>query len=102
MKPIGTHNYFVYILTNYERKVLYIGITNDISRRLFEHKEDSLTNKKHFCGKYKCYYLIYFERFHDVNRAIQREKEIKKWRREKKEILINSTNKEWKFLNDNV
>lgn len=102
MKPIGTHNYFIYITTNISKKVLYTGITNNLRKRLHEHTEDSLTNKKHFAGKYQCYYLIYYERFQDVNHAISREKEIKGWRREKKIELINSLNPQWNFLNDAI
>ena len=51
MKPIGTHNYYIYITTNVNKTVLYIGVTNDLQRRLYEHKEDALNSKKHFTGK---------------------------------------------------
>ncbi len=102
MQPIGSHNYFVYILTNKNKTVLYTGITNDLGRRLFEHKEDFEKDKKTFAGKYNAIFLIYYERFQYVKHAIEREKEIKGWRREKKIDLINSFNKEWKFLNDEV
>jgi len=98
MKPIGTHNYFVYILTNKNKTVLYIGVTNDIIKRLYEHKNS--LNKKSFTKRYNVFYLIYFERFENINDAIDREKEIKGWKRKKKEDLINSINPEWKFLND--
>lgn len=102
MRPIGTHNYFVYITTNQNRKVLYTGVTNDLTRRPYEHKVDSIGIKKHFAGKYNCIYLIYFERFQFIEHAIEREKEIKGWRRSKNEELIKSINPEWSFLNDEV
>ncbi len=101
MKPIGTHNYFVYILTNKARTTLYVGVTNDLKTRIYQHQQDELS-KKTFAGKYQCFYLIYYERYAFIEHAIEREKEIKKWRREKKENLINSFNPNWDFLNDEV
>ncbi len=74
------HDYYVYIMTNFRKTVLYIGVTNDISRRIVEH---SIGLIKGFTKRYKCYYLIYYEYFTDINIAIYREKEIKKLRREK-------------------
>lgn len=102
MKPIGTHNYFTYILTNKSKTVLYIGITNDLTTRIRQHRENALTSKSSFTGKYNCYSLIYWERFQDVDQAIKREKEVKRWSRSKKEKLINSFNPDWKFLNSDV
>jgi putative endonuclease len=102
MKPIGLHNYFVYITTNTNKNVLYTGVTNNLENRLNEHLLDSLEQKKHFAGKYNCIYLIYFERFQFIEQAIKREKEIKGWRRSKKIDLINSINKNWDFLNDSI
>ena len=93
------YNFYVYITTNPEKTVLYIGVTNDLDRRLSEHKENK-GNHQTFAGKYYCYNLVYYEHFSDINHAIAREKELKKWRREKKESLIASVNPEWKFLND--
>lgn len=89
--------YYVYITTNPDRTVLYIGVTNDLTRRLSEHK-DNRNNKLKFTGRYFCYNLIYYEEFHDVRKAISREKEIKKWRREKKENLINTMNPKWDII----
>lgn len=103
MKPIGTHNYFVYITTNQNKTVLYVGVTNDLYTRLVQHKENAaLFTHSSFAGKYNAYFLIYFERFGQIDHAIEREKEIKAWRRSKKEELINAFNPEWKFLNDEV
>ena len=95
------YNFYVYIVTNPEKSVLYVGVTNDLSRRLYEHKENK--GKPHtFAGKYYCYNLVYHEHFSHIKYAIAREKEIKKWRREKKDLLIESVNPNWNFLNDDV
>ena len=102
MKPIGTHNYFVYILTNNDKSVLYTGVTNDLNRRLFEHKEDSIGGKKSFAGKYNCVNLIYYEHFDQIEYAIEREKEIKGWSRTKKKKLIQDFNPTWEFLNEKL
>lgn len=102
MKPLGTHNYFVYITTNYNRSVLYIGMTNDLNRRLFEHQQAVHASKKSFTGKYAANFLIYWERFEYVEHAIEREKELKGWRRSKKVELIQSLNPTWKFLNNEI
>ncbi|MCE9540254.1 MAG: GIY-YIG nuclease family protein, partial [Bacteroidetes bacterium] len=67
-------NYFIYITTNPEKEVLYIGITNDLKRRLFEHQENK-GNPETFAGKYYCYKLIYWERFPTAKDAITREKQ---------------------------
>jgi putative endonuclease len=82
--------------------VLYTGVTNDIERRLFEHKEDSIGGKKSFAGKYNCVNLVYFELFDQIEYAIEREKEIKGWSRTKKKNLISNFNPEWKFLNNEI
>lgn len=101
MKTKGTHNYFVYILTNKNRTVLYTGVTNNLKQRLYYHK-DSPPFSKSFTAKYKCFYLIYFELFQEIETAIKREKQIKGYRREKKEGLISRFNATWDFLNDSV
>ena len=100
-KTFGTHNYYTYILTNKNRTVLYIGMTNDLNERLYCHKNPEAISK-HFTHRYNCKYLIYFEHFFDVEDAINREKQIKKWSRKKKENLINLNNPEWRFLNDEI
>lgn len=90
------HIYFVYILTNWNKKILYVGVTNDLVRRLQEHVSSTIPG---FTQKYNCKYLVYYEQFEYINNAINREKEIKGWRREKKEMLINRFNPKWNFLN---
>jgi putative endonuclease len=92
--------YSVYILTNFTKTVLYIGVTNNLQQRLIEHyleKDNPLSNA--FTSAYKVFYLVYYEDYDYVNDAIAREKEIKKWRREKKDILIDKTNPKREFLN---
>ena len=95
------HNYFVYITTNPQRTVLYVGITNDLVRRMSEH----YTNRGKpttFAGRYYCYNLVYWERHSQIEHAIDREKQIKRWGRYKKEWLINETNPQWIFLNNEI
>lgn len=103
MKPIGTHNYYVYITTNKNKTVLYIGVTNDLKARMHQHEQNAkpLTHKS-FAGKYNAHFLLYYEHFEWVEQAIAREKELKGWRRSKKEELINKVNPTWKFLNDSL
>ena len=89
--------YWVYILANWDHSVLYIGVTNDLTRRLYEHK-----NGLHegFTKKYRVTNLVYFEQTSDVNAAIAREKQLKGWRREKKIALIEQMNPEWNDLSE--
>src|SRR5688572_17028207 len=92
------HNYFVYITTNPAKTTLYVGVTNDPERRLYEHIISTI-DKKSFAGKYNCINLVYYEYFDSIQDAIDREKALKKWRREKKEKLIAGFNPEWRVLN---
>jgi len=91
------HNYFVYILSNWNNKVIYVGLTNNLSRRLYEHKNKLIDG---FTKKYNLNKLVYYEITPNINSAIQREKEIKKWRREKKNNLIESLNPNWSDLSE--
>ena len=93
------YSFYIYILTNYSKTVLYIGFTNDIIRRMIEHKND-LGCK--FTRKYKLKHLIYFEQCENVYRMMEREKEIKGWRREKKDNLIKSVNSNLNDLSDKL
>ena len=86
---VNIHQYWVYIMSNKVRTVLYVGITNDLYRRYLEHKEEKIEG---FTQKCRCHDLLYYEEFNVVNDAIAREKEIKAWRREKKEKLIATKN----------
>ena len=95
------HNYYVYITTNPGRTVLYTGMTNDLYTRIKQHEENE-GNPKTFTGRYFCYNLIYWERFQWVQDAIAQKKEIKGWTRTRKEALIDQTNPQWIFLNDEI
>ena len=87
--------YFIYILTNWNNKVIYTGVTNNLVRRIYEHRNKVIDG---FTKKYNLSKLVYFEQTHDIISAINREKEIKKWRREKKNKLVESMNPSWKEL----
>ena len=94
-------NYFCYIITNYSRTVLYTGVTNDLEIRLIEHYSNR-GNTKTFSGRYNCFFLIWYERYDSPKTAIEREKEIKGWKREKKINLIKDLNPKFKFLNSEI
>src|SRR5690242_15421835 len=87
--------YFVYIMASHKR-VLYIGITNNLERRVWEHQHD--VEPESFCARYSVHKLVYFVRFASAKSAIAREKEIKRWRREKKIALIEPLNPRWRDL----
>ncbi|MFT3704499.1 MAG: GIY-YIG nuclease family protein [Agriterribacter sp.] len=91
---------YIYILTNKHKTILYIGVTSDLLNRIWQHKNHIYTNS--FTDKYNVEYLIYYEFFEHIETAIEREKELKKWRREKKDVLINSKNKEWSDLYNEI
>ncbi|PWI31495.1 endonuclease [Flavobacteriaceae bacterium LYZ1037] len=101
MKTKGTHNYYVYIVTNKTKTVLYTGVTNNLKERLFHHN-NPLPFSKAFTTKYKCFHLIYYEHFSEINDAIKREKQIKGYSRAKKDDLINVFNPTRKFLNNDI
>ena len=83
-------------MTNFKNTVLYTGVTNDLIRRVYEHK--SGFDPKSFTFKYNIIKLVYFESFHSIEEAIAIEKQIKGGSRKKKEILINSINPDWRDL----
>lgn len=93
------YNYYVYITTNKSRSTLYTGVTNNLNKRLNEHYEQR-GEEDSFAGKYHCYNLVYFEKYNDINDALNGEKEIKKWSRDKKHKLIDKVNPKWIILND--
>jgi len=97
MRPGQKH--FVYITTNRYKNVLYIGVTNNLTRRVIEHENGWDMG---FSKKYNCNYLIYYEEYRSINNAIKREKELKGWRRSKKDDLIKSINPQLNFLNKKV
>ena len=91
--------YYVYIMTNVRNTVLYVGVTNDLIRRIYEHKEKLVNG---FTKKYNTVKLVYCEVFEDIENAILREKQIKAGSRQKKVQLIDSINKEWCALYDEL
>ena len=95
------YNFYTYILTNHNRQILYTGVTNDLERRLQKHYFGD-DNPNSFTYKYKCFYLVWFERHQYINHPIEREKEIKGWVRAKKVKLIEEENSTWDFLNKDV
>ena len=90
-----SNQYYTYILSNKNDTTLYIGVTNDLERRVAEHRSGMIPG---FTQKYNCHKLVYFEEYSDVEQAIAREKQLKKWSRAKKDSLIDTKNKERKDL----
>jgi putative endonuclease len=92
-------DYFVYILTNKPRGTLYVGVTNDLVRRIYEHREGAIPG---FTKRYGLKQLVYFERYDTPAAAIQREKNIKHWSRAWKLDLVNSSNPQWRDLYNDI
>ena len=88
---------YVYILTNQTQTVLYIGVTNDLTKRLYEHS-NARGNVSKFTGRYQTDLLVYFELCPDATQAIAREKQLKGWKRSKKDALINAFNPSWQTI----
>jgi putative endonuclease len=91
---MNDHCYTVYIIASKSR-VIYFGMTNDLSRRVFEHKNGLIEG---FTKRYRCHRLVYYESFDDVTKAIDREKQLKRWSRTKKVWLIERRNSTWEDL----
>ncbi|OGH97566.1 MAG: excinuclease ABC subunit C [Candidatus Melainabacteria bacterium GWF2_32_7] len=87
--------YYVYIITNFNKTVLYTGVTNDLKRRIYEHKNKLIDG---FSKKYNLNKLVYYEIFEDIEPALHREKQLKKWQRQWKINIINDFNPEWADL----
>jgi putative endonuclease len=92
-------DYYVYILASKKNGTLYIGVMNDLIRRVYEHKNDFVNG---FTKKYQVHRLVYYEHTHDVKSAIQKEKQMKKWKRQWKIELIEDMNPGWNDLYDEV
>ena len=86
------HSYWVYMVSNNTRSALYIGVTNGLLKRVAQHRAGAVPG---FTQHYHCIHLVYFEQFRDVRLAIAREKQLKGWRREKKNALIGKKNPHW-------
>ena len=93
----GIYTFYVYILTNKNKTVLYTGVTNNLKLRLYQHENKS--NPNSFTSRYNTHFLIYYEKFGWIQQAIEREKEIKNLSREKKLNLIREFNPDLEFLN---
>ncbi len=89
--------YYVYLLSNKNNNVMYVGVTNDLMRRIYEHKNKLIPG---FTCKYNATKLVYFEDCGDITDAIEREKVIKKWSRKKKDALVDTINPAWKDLSE--
>jgi putative endonuclease len=94
-----TKYYYVYILTNFTNSVLYIGVTNNLLRRIYEHKEKLVEG---FTQKYNTTKLVYYEQTENIHSAIAREKQLKNWHKDWKRNLISQHNPEWKDLHSQV
>ena len=86
---------YVYFMTNNSNKVLYIGVTSDLTKRVMQHKNHVYEG---FTEKCNCTKLVYFEECNDINSAIRREKQLKNWHRDWKNNLVNQSNKDWNDL----
>jgi putative endonuclease len=92
---MGHRQYWVYLLTNRRKTVLYIGVTNSLERRIWEHKNKAVPG---FTKRYNCDQLVHIEEYDEIDQAIAREKEIKGWLRARKNELIGRQNPEWNDL----
>jgi putative endonuclease len=99
LRSISARQYYVYILTTSNNAVLYTGVTNDLIRRIYEHKHNLIDG---FTKKYYVHKLVYYESVEDVISAIEREKQIKSWVRQKKIDLVNSGNPDWHDLYNEI
>lgn len=88
-------SFFVYIMTSYNGNAMYIGFTNNLARRVVEHKSGMIDG---FTKQYKIHKLVYFEQFEDARAAIEREKQLKRWSRAKKNWLVETLNPTWREI----
>ena len=93
-------NYYIYILSNCTGTTIYTGVTNNLPRRVYEHRNSA--DPKSFTTKHRVYKLVYYEYTGDVRVALEREKQIKSWSRAKKNKLINSKNPKWDDLYETI
>ncbi|MBR5167771.1 MAG: GIY-YIG nuclease family protein [Salinivirgaceae bacterium] len=99
MSAITNKTGYIYILTTENNKVMYIGVTSNLVKRVYEHKTHVY---KGFTSKYNVTKLVYFEEFPEIEQAILREKQLKKWHREWKNQLVESMNPKWKDLSEMI
>ena len=94
------NNAYVYFMANKTREALYVGVTNDLERLVWEHKNN--INENNFTSKYNCHMFVYYEHTSDIRAAIAREKQLKNWKREWKDDLIKKQNFQWLDLSDSI
>jgi len=94
---VSGKTYYIYLMTNWNHRVMYVGVTNDLVRRVYEHKNKLMEG---FTSRYNINKLVYFENTEDIHAALAREKEIKRWRREKKDALVHALNSDWRDLSE--
>jgi len=97
IQSMTSKTYYVYILASKRNGTLYVGVTDNLQRRIYEHKNNLV---KGFTQKYNIHNLVYYEETDDVKVAIEREKQIKSWSRKKKILLIEKENSEWQDLSE--
>ncbi|MFN0031642.1 MAG: GIY-YIG nuclease family protein [Flavobacteriales bacterium] len=95
-------SYFTYMLTNKNKTVLYVGMTNSLDARLVEHYKGAIARKKSFTARYNCYYCVWFEAFATPRGAIKKEDALKRLSRRAKNEIISTANPDWKFLNEEI
>jgi len=91
---------YIYIMTNKNKTTLYIGVTSDLTKRIYEHRNQE--NPNSFTARYNLGCFVYYEEFADIDTAILREKQLKGWTRKKKDWLINKLNPDWKDLSSDL
>ena len=92
-------HFYIYMMTNKRKGTIYTGVTNDLTVRVWQHKNNIFEG---FTKKYKLYKLVHYEQYEDINSAIEREKQVKKWRRQWKLELIEKLNPEWNDLYEDI
>jgi len=94
---VSEKTYYIYLMTNWNHRVMYVGVTNDLVRRVYEHKNKLMEG---FTSRYNIKKLVYFENTGDIHTTLAREKEIKRWRRDKKDALVQALNSDWRDLSE--
>jgi len=96
---LNDENYYLYIIASKKNGTLYIGVTNDLVKRIYEHKQNAVNG---FTKKYNVHTLVYYKVHRDIEETIMKEKQMKKWNRKWKVRIIEEKNPEWKDLYDEI
>jgi len=94
---VSEKTYYIYLMTNWNHRVMYVGVTTELVRRVYEHKNKLMEG---FTSQYNINKRVYFEDTGDIHAALAREKEIKRWRRVKKDALVHTMNSDWRDLSE--